>query len=100
MWDTVERLWADTLARAERLPERLLHERVDDEWSFTETLRHLVFVADSWTGRMVLGDQSFHRLGPAADRLPRRGRALAGDRPRRAPVLRRGPASFSPTGRP
>ena len=42
MWDTIERLWSDTVARAERLPEPALHERVDQEWSFVETLRHLV----------------------------------------------------------
>ena len=30
------------------LPPDLLHERVDDEWSFIETLRHLVFATDAW----------------------------------------------------
>ena len=30
--------------RARALPEELLHERVDGEWSFIETLRHLLFV--------------------------------------------------------
>ena len=63
MWDTVERLWADTVARAERLPEAALHERVDDEWSFVETLRHLVFITDSWASRTILDEPSpFHRL--------------------------------------
>ncbi|MGC5018791.1 DinB family protein [Micromonospora sp. DT47] len=64
MWDTVERLWSDTVARAERLPEAARHERVDDEWSFVETLRHLVFAVDTWVGRMVLDDSMpYHRLG-------------------------------------
>jgi len=64
MWDTVERLWSGTVARAERLPETARHERVDDEWSFVETLRHLVFAADVWVGRMVLGEpMPYHRLG-------------------------------------
>lgn len=31
MWDTIERLWSDTVARAERLPEPALHEQVDTE---------------------------------------------------------------------
>jgi hypothetical protein len=63
MWDTVERLWAETTARAERLPEAALHERVDGEWSFVETLRHLVFIADSWLSRTVLDEpMPFHRL--------------------------------------
>jgi hypothetical protein len=64
MWHTIERLWSDTVARAERLPESARDERVDDEWSFTETLRHLVFAIDAWASRTIL-DQPlpYHRLG-------------------------------------
>ena len=61
---SVELLWHVTVERARRLPEADLHERVDDEWSFTETLRHLVFVTDAWVGRVVMGDpQPFHPIG-------------------------------------
>jgi hypothetical protein len=64
MWDTVERLWTDTVARARRLPEPALHLRVDDEWSFVETLRHLVFITDSWASRTVFDEpMPYHRLG-------------------------------------
>ncbi|WP_066363339.1 DinB family protein [Herbidospora mongoliensis] len=64
MWDALESLWSQTIVRAERLPESARHERVDDEWSFAETLRHLVFAADTWAGRMVLGEpEPYHRLG-------------------------------------
>lgn len=64
MWDTIERLWSDPVARAERLPEPARHERVDDEWSFVETLRHLVFITDSWASRTVLDQpMPYHRLG-------------------------------------
>jgi hypothetical protein len=64
MWDTIERLWSDTVARAGRLPEPALHERVDDEWSFVDTLRHLVFITDSWASRTVLDEpMPYHRLG-------------------------------------
>jgi hypothetical protein len=31
---------------------------VDGEWSFIETLRHLVFATDAWVRRAVLGDPS------------------------------------------
>ncbi|UOY00876.1 DinB family protein [Blastococcus sp. PRF04-17] len=63
-WDTLERLWSETVARAERLPEPMRFERVDDEWSFVETLRHLVFATDVWLGRMVLGEaMPYHRIG-------------------------------------
>jgi hypothetical protein len=54
--DILERLWAETVARARRLPPELLHESVDEEWSFIETLRHLVFATDSWVRRAILGD--------------------------------------------
>ena len=63
-WDTLERLWSDTVERAQRLPEHARHERVDDEWSFVETLRHLVFATDAWASRTILDDpMPYHRLG-------------------------------------
>jgi len=55
-WDVVERLWGGTVARARGLRPELLHERVAGEWSFIETLRHLVFATDSWVRRAMLGD--------------------------------------------
>ena len=57
-WDVVERLWDGTVERARRLDPELLHESVDGEWSFIETLRHLVFATDSWIRRAILGDPS------------------------------------------
>jgi hypothetical protein len=57
-WAILDRLWDQTVARARRLPPELLHESVDGEWSFTETLRHLVFATDSWIRRAILGDPS------------------------------------------
>jgi hypothetical protein len=55
-WAELERLWDGTLTRAGRLPEAALHERVDGEWSFVETLRHLVFAVDSWIGGWLRGE--------------------------------------------
>jgi hypothetical protein len=64
MWDTIEWIWSDTVVRAERLPEPARHERVDDEWSFIETLRHLVFATDAWVSRTVLDEPTpYHRVG-------------------------------------
>jgi len=63
-WVTVEREWQETLARARALAPDLLHERVHGEWSFVETLRHLVFVTDTWASRALLGREApFHPLG-------------------------------------
>ena len=57
-WDILERLWQQTVARARGMAPELLHERVDDEWSFIETLRHLVFATDAWVRRAILGQPS------------------------------------------
>ena len=57
-WDIVERLWAGTVDRARSFPPEQLHESVDGEWSFIETLRHLAFATDAWVRRGVLGDPS------------------------------------------
>jgi len=55
-WDTIGRLWDGTVKRARGLPPELLHESVDGEWSFIETLRHLVFATDAWVSRAIGGD--------------------------------------------
>jgi hypothetical protein len=55
-WDILDRLWGETVERARRLRPELLHRSVDGEWSFIETLRHLVFATDSWIRRAILGD--------------------------------------------
>jgi DinB family protein/pentapeptide repeat protein len=64
MWDTIERLWADAAGRAGRLPAAALTEQVHDEWSFAQTLRHLVFITDAWASRTVLDEaMPYHPLG-------------------------------------
>jgi len=63
-WPVLERLWDETVERARLLPPDLLHQRVHGEWSFIETLRHLVFATDSWVLRAVLGEPyPYHPLG-------------------------------------
>ena len=57
-WDILGRLWDQTVDRARGLPPELLHESVDGEWSFIETLRHLAFATDAWVRRAILGDPS------------------------------------------
>ena len=73
-WAILERLWRDTVERARRLPPELLHERVEGEWSFVETLRHLVFATDAWVRRAILGEPApWHPLDLPHDEM--------GDRP-------------------
>ena len=53
-WSKVEVFWDDAVSQAIRLPEGRLDIRVNGEWSFLETLRHLIFVTDAWIGDLVL----------------------------------------------
>src|SRR5438309_4455040 len=53
-FDVVEHMWAQTVDRAKLLRKSKLHERVGVEYSFVETLRHLIFATDSWLLRLVL----------------------------------------------
>jgi hypothetical protein len=70
-WDILERLWQQTNERARRFRPDLLHERVDDEYSFIETHRHLVFATDAWIKRAILGEPApWHPLGLPHDEMP------------------------------
>ncbi len=67
-WDVNERLWSATVERARKLEPEQLHESVDGEWSFIQTLRHLAFASESWVGRCILGDpHPWHPLSLAWD---------------------------------
>jgi hypothetical protein len=61
-WNALEDAWAATLTRAHALPEAKLHESVDEEWSFVQTLRHLVFAMDKWFTAPILG-RDFDPIG-------------------------------------
>jgi len=64
IWDTIERLWAQATERAGRLPAAALDHQVNEEWSFAQTLRHLVFITDAWASRTVLDEEMpYHPLG-------------------------------------
>ena len=54
-WRQLRDDWATTTERVRSMPEHSEHHGVAGEWSMVETLRHLVFVHDSWFRRCVLG---------------------------------------------
>src|SRR4051794_33296214 len=64
-WTTVDQAWDAAIERAAGLPAGSVDVRIDDEWSFAETLRHLVHAIDMWLGKGVLGldEVHFHPLG-------------------------------------
>jgi len=76
--DLVDEIWAPTLVRAGRLPQEKLHMRVGGEYSFVETLRHLLFAGDAWLQRMVLGVRNPHHEWGIPPDLPADGRSDTG----------------------
>lgn len=61
-WAALEDEWSKTITRACALPDEKLHESVNGEWTFVQTLRHLVFGMDKWFTASILGG-SFHPIG-------------------------------------
>ena len=55
-WSALEDEWAITVGLAKALPESALEESVNGEWSFVQTLRHLVFAMDKWFTVPILGE--------------------------------------------
>lgn len=70
-WRQLQKAWAATTERARSMAEGSEDQRVDGEWSMVETLRHLVFVHDSWFRRCVLGlTEPFTAMGLASPAVP------------------------------
>src|SRR5919197_2294526 len=62
--------WAATIERIRRTPG-IERRSVNDEWSAVQTMRHLVFVHDSWFRRCCLGStEPFTAIGLASEFVP------------------------------
>jgi hypothetical protein len=63
-WAALEQTWAATLEGVAAMPAGTVDVSVGGEWSFAQTLRHLVMATDAWLGRAILGiEQPFHLIG-------------------------------------
>ena len=63
--------WQATGRRLHEMPEGFEHRQVAGEWSAVQTLRHLVFVHDSWFRRCCLGSPlPFTAMGLASPFVP------------------------------
>lgn len=63
-WAAVERTWAATLDRVAAMPPGTADVSVAGEWSFAQTLRHLVMATDTWLRGAVLGvERPYHPIG-------------------------------------
>lgn len=88
-WAAIEGQWAATLDRVATTPEGTVDVSVGGEWSFAQTLRHLVMATDIWLGKAVLElEQPFHPIGqPDASMDDEDTSAFSGDKPAYAEVL-------------
>ena len=63
--------WAATLGLLRAMPAGSEHQCVGGEWSAVQTLRHLVFVHDSWFRRCCVGSsEPFTAIGLACEFVP------------------------------
>ena len=68
-WAEIERVWQHTLDHASAFSSEQRNASVDGEFSFVETLRHLVFTTDKWFTVPITGG-AFDAMG-----IPNRGSA-------------------------
>ena len=61
-WPALEEAWTSTIARAQALGEEKAQESVNEEFSFVQTVRHLVMAMDKWFTAPILGE-GFHPIG-------------------------------------
>ena len=84
-WRQLRTDWAATVTRMRQSPG-IEHESVNGEWSAVQTLRHLVFVHDSWFRRCCLGSTDpFTPMGLGIESVP--GRERQGLDPSADPTL-------------
>lgn len=69
-WAAVEQAWAPAYDRAAALPAGSVDVRVEDEWSFAQTVRHLIFATDGWLGAVQGSARPFHPWGEPFTELP------------------------------
>lgn len=62
-WDALGSEWAVLLERVSAAEPAVVDQSVNDEWSLTQTLRHLIFAMDKWFMLPILGARAFHPLG-------------------------------------
>jgi DinB superfamily len=76
----LEGLWSAATERASRLPWDRQLQRVEGEWSFVETLRHLVCATDCWVSRAIeLDRHPYHPWGLVAGIGPELAREMGLD---------------------
>lgn len=77
-WTALQTAWDSTMERAAAMPPGTVDISVDGEWSFAQTLRHLILATDMWFGRGVLElEQPFHPLGLTDSSMEEEGQDMS-----------------------
>jgi DinB family protein/pentapeptide repeat protein len=77
-WTALQTAWDSTMERAAAMPPGTVDISVDGEWSFAQTLRHLILATDMWFGRGVLElEQPFHPLGLTDSSMEEEGKDMS-----------------------
>src|SRR5262245_9561767 len=56
-YEALQEMWDATIARVRAMPPGTDQVSVDGEWSFRETIRHLVLATDSWLRLAILHEE-------------------------------------------
>ena len=68
-WAAIEGAWDASHARVAAMPAGTTELSVEDEWTYTQTLRHLVLATDAWLGAVLAAvtgvELPFHPWGMA-----------------------------------
>ncbi len=62
-WTAIQDAWTGSYERVAGMPAGTVDVSVADEWSFAQTLRHLVFATDGWLGAIRGEAKPFHPWG-------------------------------------
>ena len=63
-WAAVERTWSATLDRVAAMPAGTVDVSIDGEWTFAQTVRHLIMATNVWLhGAILRVEQPIHPIG-------------------------------------
>jgi hypothetical protein len=63
-WASLQSAWAAAVERATAMPAGTVDVSVTGEWSFAQTLRHMVMATDTWLGKAILERaEPYHPIG-------------------------------------
>jgi hypothetical protein len=73
-WSAVSTAWESLLDRAASMPEGSIDASVEGEWSFAQTVRHLILATNAWLHGGIAGvPQPFHPYGQVFDGYAQHG---------------------------